>query len=127
MRKDSNSSIKVVLVFFSICWGNYIQAADCFENSPNFITQGDDYYNLDTTRKLSDKEKKTLEILNNKMQGKWQVTSTEFVCIGPRNNYRKENDNSEISVEISSSLNSSLRIIASKNYVKKKKKSVSFI
>ena len=55
---------------------------DCGQQSPRFVEKGDQYYEVAESSGLSDKERKTLNRLAEKIRGDWSGDGTSLECSG---------------------------------------------
>jgi len=93
---------------------NNAQALNCYEKSPNFTTLGDEYFNIENPRVLSDNDREMLNALYSKIEGKWEGELREIECKGPDRNPRQEHSNFELTAEIIPTTNGGLTIRADK-------------
>ena len=120
MKRFSYSANIAVLIFGISSFGNNVHALSCYEKSPNYVNLADEYFNLESPRYLSDKDKEMLNTLYSKIEGKWEGELQEIECKGPDSNPRMEYDNYELNAEISPTSNAGLTIRAEKYNVTQK-------
>ena len=123
MFRFSNSGNLVALILCLTSLSGNAQTLNCYEKSPNYANLGDDYFNLEDPRTLSDKDREMLDALYSKIEGNWEGEITEIECKGPDRNPRMEYNNYELNADITPSTNGGLTIKATKyETIKKIKK-----
>ena len=99
-------------------------AEGCNEGSPNRISQGEAYFDLDLVANPSDKEKALLGAFVKSILGEWNGALTELECFGPANNPRPVHTDSDVQVKITEGLNNALSLNHEAYYSDEKKTSL---
>ena len=110
----------IALILSMAALSNNAQALTCYEKSPNYSNLGDEYFNLETPRVLSDNDREMLNALYSKIEGDWEGELREIECKGPDSNPRMEYNNYELNADITPSTNGGLTIRADKYDATKK-------
>ena len=78
-----------------------IFAADCGQQSPRFVEEGDKYYEVAESSGLSDKERKVLNRLAEKIRGDWSGNGSALECSGSQNLRAEQRDiDSELNINL---------------------------
>jgi hypothetical protein len=78
------------LLLSSYLFTNHALASECYEQSPNLINLGDEYYDFDNIKVFSNDEKEKLNHLFTQLSGKWEGKSKIVDCYGPDNDAEKK-------------------------------------
>ena len=119
--------LSTILLLSAFGFTSNVIAKECYEPSPNLIDLNDEYYNLEETVELTNKQKKALNQFFRKTIGKWKGTSQHIECRGPDRAPRKIVKNAKVSAKIKLASRTQLSIDANKNYTEERiKKSGNF-
>lgn len=92
-----NISLFVVGLFLI---SNAAFAENCYDQSPNFVSLGDDYFNLESQKKLSTEDSDKLNELLRTIQGKWVGNVVISDCKGSNKAPRKVEKTASVKVDI---------------------------
>jgi len=101
-------------------YGQQAIAQDCYEQSPNLVNFGDQYYDFDETSKLLNTEKNQISDFFDSMAGQWSGRLKSFECIGPDNAAEQVSQAAEITVTNSPNANLQLTISVHKRFIENK-------
>ncbi len=114
MIRSNHTGIAMLLSALLI--SNISIAASCYERSPNLISLGDQYYDLDVVP-LTPEERKAIIAIAKKMVGHWRGEGTLFQCIGPDDNPVVENRTLSLTANMAIDASGALQITTEK-YIK---------
>ena len=77
-------------------------ATDCYEKSPNFANQEDEYYNFENPITLSNDEQNQVNSLFKQLRGKWKGKGIHIECLGPDNAPEERKNNTKIKTKAES-------------------------
>lgn len=75
-------NLYLTFVFILLIPINYANAVDCNDKSPNFIKQGDNYYNMQSPTKLSRKQKSEIKEILSSVKSRLTGTGVITECKG---------------------------------------------
>jgi len=118
----STKAYITALLFSTFVFANTTFAQECNEPSPNVSNTNDAYYDLDNPEKLSRDDKKSIDDLFRRIDGKWQGKVTHVDCRGPDSAPRIMKKSADISAKIKRASKHVLSIDAQKNFTKERSK-----
>lgn len=85
MNQSLKKNIPAILILSTLVFTHHATAKDCYEKSPNFSDQGEEYYNLEEPITLSNKDQDQIKSLFRKIEGKWKGALISTECKGSDN------------------------------------------
>lgn len=97
-------------------------AETCYQQSPDLISSGDAYYDIDTAAKVDGEARQKLFSIYKKLEGNWSGKVTEMICKGPDRNVQIEYRNYEIDTDIKAGANNSLHLQSNRYWVEERRR-----
>jgi len=108
--------IEMATLLSALLISNISLATTCYEKSPNLISLGDRYYDLDVTPPTAE-DRKAIISTAKKMVGSWKGKGSIFQCRGPDEDPVVENREIRLTAEVSITPSGELHI-DTKKYIK---------
>jgi len=118
MTRSNSTGIAILLSTLLV--SNISFAASCYEKSPNLISLGDQYFDLENTKSLTHSDKNALNSALKKMVGNWKGKGSTFQCIGPELDPTAENKPFTLSAKITTNASNELHIETEKHLTDEK-------
>jgi hypothetical protein len=109
-------TLRTAVLIIAISYFPSAFAVQCYEESPNLATQGEDYFNVDDQEKLSYKDIKKVKNYVNLLKGEWVGDIVEISCSGPDKAPKKKTKRAAVEAELSKSSKSPLIMTLKKEY-----------
>ena len=93
-------------------------AAACYEESPAHGKEGDAYFDLPKSAKLTGTQKRTLERLVDQIRDEWRGTGGTFLCKGKEGDSRPEERQYQAKIIVSSQAGDRLRLEEQRYFTK---------
>ncbi len=114
-----SNHIGVAILLGTLLVSNTSFAASCNERSPNLISLGDNYYDLDVVP-LTPEDRKAIISIAKKMVGHWKGEGTRFQCTGSDEDPGVENSTISLTANIAIDSSGALQINTEK-YIKEER------
>jgi len=114
------NKIGIAILMSALLASHVSFAASCYEQSPNYISLGDKYFDLDNHTPLTASDRKILNSSLKKMVGEWKGKGTVFQCIGPESAPIAENKQLTLSAKIFTNSSNELHIDVEKYFIDNK-------
>ncbi len=111
--------IRIAILLSALLACNISVAASCNERSPNLISLGDQYYDLDVVPPTP-KDRKAIISIAKKMVGRWKGKGTKFQCTGSDEDPEVENRTISLTANITIDSSGALQI-HTKKYIEEER------
>lgn len=99
-------------------------AEKCYEESPNMVADGDEYYDLVMKDKLSRKDDKKIKALTRSLKGKWRGKAIAVSCVGTEKNPKMKTIKSKVTASMVDGIENQL-VLKAEMYMKSRKSTAS--
>lgn len=110
MSFSKPASFASSLLMLALVIGSPVQATECFDISPTLERDGDEYYRIEESDKLSKKDRRKLDLIYKKLEGNWKGEASQVTCMGSMKNPRERPDQITKQVKITVAKNGDLKI-----------------
>jgi len=117
------NKIGIAILLSTLLISHLSFAASCYEQSPNYVSLGDKYYDIENNTPLTASDKKIVNTSLKKMVGNWEGKGTLFQCLGPESAPIAETKQFTLLAKVSTNSSNELHVDAEKYLLNEKIKS----